>query len=531
MKRLHPLLLSVLSGFLLWAAWPVSTFTFLIFIAFIPLLWLEQQSISRARFFYATYLAMLIWNAATTWWICNSTLPGGIAAIVVNSLLMCLPWLLFRSVKRKLGEGLGYLALISFWLSFEYMHLNWQLSWPWLTLGNVFAKQPSWVQWYEYTGSSGGSVWVLTVNILLFLVLKKRAEKRPVKRTLILSTILLFIPVLISLLIESNIEQTPGNDKNVVVVQPNIDPYEKFSAATQQAQLQQLIQLSASKIDDNTRLVVWPETALSGTQGFEENRLKEYSSLLPLWAFLQAHPNVTLYTGIETYRFYTEENKPSTAHRIPDSDKYYNAFNSATLLNTQPSDIFYHKSKLVPMVETMPPMLRFLADWFEQFGGTTGGYTPQDERTVLNNSKSGYKIAPAICYESIYGEFLTSYLRNGANVIGIITNDGWWANTAGYRQHMQYARLRAIETRRWVIRSANTGISCFIDTKGTILDAQPWDTASAIKREVPAETDLTFFAKYGDIISRIFLVTAGILLIWSIALLLRKKSHGKNDPL
>jgi apolipoprotein N-acyltransferase len=163
--------------------------------------------------------------------------------------------------------------------------------------------------------------------------------------------------------------------------------------------------------------------------------------------------------------------------------------------------------------------------YFEQFGGTTGGYARQDERTVMIAGNSGYKIAPAICYESIYGEFLTSYIKNGANIIGIITNDGWWGNTRGHKQHLNYARLRAVETRRWVLRSANTGISCFIDPNGTIIDPQGWDKEAAIKLAIPVQANerLTFFVITGDIISKIASVTTIILLVWSISIWLRKK--------
>src|SRR4028118_678275 len=127
MKRTHPLVFSLVTGVLLWASWPVSPFTFLIFIAWVPFLWWEQQCTSCSQFFLWSYITMLIWNAATTWWICNSTVPGGIAAILANSLLMCIPLLGFYNVKRRLGERAGYLALITFWLTFEYVHLNWQL--------------------------------------------------------------------------------------------------------------------------------------------------------------------------------------------------------------------------------------------------------------------------------------------------------------------------------------------------------------------------------------------------------------------
>src|SRR5689334_20734869 len=114
LKRFTPLLLSLASGILLWAAWPVSPLTILIFISWIPLLWLESIVKSRRKFFGYTYITMLIWNVATTWWIWNASQPGAIAAFVANSLLMCLPWIGFRSVKKWFGNKIGYASLIAF---------------------------------------------------------------------------------------------------------------------------------------------------------------------------------------------------------------------------------------------------------------------------------------------------------------------------------------------------------------------------------------------------------------------------------
>src|SRR5690606_14515315 len=128
--------------------------------------------------------------------------------------------------------------------------------------------------------------------------------------------------------------------------------------------------------------------------------------------------------------------------------RFYEAYNTAALLDSSGIRNTYHKSKLVPGVETLPSFLRFMDEWFEQFGGTTGGYAKQEERTVLEDKPGGFAIAPAICYESIYGDFMTGFFRNNANLLVIITNDGWWGNTAGHKQHLAYARLRAIETRK-----------------------------------------------------------------------------------
>ena len=199
MKKLHPFLLSSLSGLLLFAAWPASPLTFLIFIAFIPLLWLEQQGILRRKFFGWVYITMLVWNASTTWWIWNASAPGAVGAILANGLIMCLPWLGFHFVKSRMGSKWGYSSLVILWLTFEYIHLqDWGLSWPWLTLGNVFAGHPGWVQWYSITGTSGGSLWILGVNVLTFRLLAKLPARSFPKRSLILPIAALLLPLIIS---------------------------------------------------------------------------------------------------------------------------------------------------------------------------------------------------------------------------------------------------------------------------------------------------------------------------------------------
>jgi len=148
------LLLPVIAGLLCFLSWPPIGYTALIFFAWAPLFFLMDSPISKWKFAALLYFAHFIWNATTTWWIWNASAPGAAMAILVNSALMLLPWLAFRRLKKNTGSLLSYIAFISFWLCFEYLHLqDWGLSWPWLTLGNVFATSPEWVQWYEYTGT------------------------------------------------------------------------------------------------------------------------------------------------------------------------------------------------------------------------------------------------------------------------------------------------------------------------------------------------------------------------------------------
>jgi len=496
---------------------------------------------SRKKFFALAYLALFVWNVSTTWWIWNASAPGAVAAFLANSLLMCLPWLGYKAARKRLGQQWGYVALIAFWMCFEYIHLqDWGLSWPWLTLGNAFATHTEWIQWYEYTGSSGGTLWILLSNILIFSLFKEyKAYGRSKAYFLLMFSwlLLLVVPSVLYNLKNRNAVST-GSGKNIVIVQPNIDPYEKVSDATGsfEAQLQKLIHTSEEKIDSNTALLVWPETALYMASRIDEGSMKEYYFLSPLWAFLRRHPNISLFTGIESYRIFDSPTKYTEAFESEDNlydsvtqqnhtvkkTYYFESYNGSVLLDSSGTSGFYHKSMLVPGVETLPWFLKFIDKWFEKFGGTTAGYAKQKERTVLEAGE--YKIAPSICYESVYGEFMSHYVRNGANLICIITNDGWWKNTPGHKQHMNYARLRAIETRTWVARSANTGISCFIDPYGTVISPQPYNTTAAIKLAVSTGGhSVTFFVKHGDILSKI-MVGLGILLLgWVIVLKILKR--------
>jgi len=404
-------------------------------------------------------------------------------------------------------------------MGFEYLHLkDWGLSWPWLTLGNVFATHTEWIQWYEYTGVSGGTFWILLVNIFMFLHVYHNFNRQVAKsyRHLLISLLILILPVGISLMISVH-KSIPGKN-NIVSVQPNIDPYEKISEGTFETQLQKLITTSETQIDSNTTLLVWPETALFTANGIEEDKMKENEKLIPLWDFLKKYPAVILFTGVESFKRFDQPTKYSQQYNGQNFEDY----NGSVLLDSSGAIAFYHKSMLVPGVETLPWFLKFIDKWFEKFGGTTAGYARQSVRSVLNTGKD-YKIAPAICYESIYGEYMSKYIRNGANIICIITNDGWWGNTPGYKQHMNYARLRAIETRKWVVRSANTGISCFIDPYGFVVNEQPWDKAAAIKRNVPVNDSKTFFVKNGDILSKLALAVSFLFLIFNIGNWVKKK--------
>ncbi len=524
MKKLLLFFFSILTGVLLYGAWPVSPCCFLIFFAFVPLLIIADKTTKRLSFFGYSFIALLLFNAASTWWIWNSTDVGSIAAIIANSILMCLPWWGYHVMLKKYGRSIGYFSLICYWMLFEYIHLNWQLSWPWLSLGNVFAANPNWVQWYEYTGIAGGTLWILMVNIGCKILLKKLVGNRNAAFAFgFLWMIMIAAPLAISYILLSQKKEAFLSKVNVLIVQPNVDPYAKFEVATSINEVQKLVSLSESNMDSTTQLIVWPETALS--LATFQDQITKVDYYQPVFAFLQRHPKVTILSGIETYRNYGTYQATATCRQMQDGS-FMDAYNSAIYIHANNPLQLYNKSKLVPGVESMPTFLNFMGPIFEKFGGTTGGYGKSDSSKVFSLSGYPYVPAPVICYESIYGEYVSTYVKRGANIITIITNDGWWGNTPGHKQHLQYARLRAIETRRWVARSANTGISAVIDDYGELKATQPWDKAAVIKYAIPTTNKLTFYVQYGDWLYKIASFVALLLLVWhSFTLVKRYFQH------
>lgn len=549
--RLRILLWSLLSG-VLWAlAWPAVGGLFpLAFLAWLPLLHAErlhdQRTSGRVRAFmpYA-FAAALVWNAACSWWLyavsepLTTRLVSGTVPILLNSFLMALPWWLKRVVHKRFGPTVAAWAFVAFWTAFERLHHAWDLQWPWFSIGNVFGTAPWAVQWYEATGMLGGTVWVLLVNLMLDRVLVARREGSGVRKPLLLSSALLLVPIVVSLVRFSTYEEK-GEAVEVVVVQPSIDPYtQKFGGLAASEQLDRMLDLAAGAMTDSTRLVVMPETALQEgatvdrtdgvlkLRGLWENDLEASQSLVRLRGFQKEHPGAALLTGMSSDSLYPQGVRPPVParplfrpHGVPPGEqRWYMSYNAALFLSSTGEVTSYHKSKLVAGVELMPfeSVLGPLGELALDLGGTTGSLGQQRERAVLDDPDAGLRIVPAICYESVFGEHVAAHVRNGGGFIAIMTNDAWWGDTPGYRQHLTFASIRAIENRRAIVRSANTGISCSVDQRGVVHGPSGWWETTATRHVVRTNTDRTFFTRHGDLIGRAAVIMSGVSLLLCLA--------------
>ena len=536
MKTKYLILLSILSGLLLAAAWPERGFTPLIFVALVPILFVQQYlgDNNKKGMFWLSWLSFLIWNVLTTWWIWYSTSVGSIAAFVLNALFVAIIFQLFHiSKKRFFQNKKGAWILIFYWMTWEYFHLNWDLSWSWLNLGNVFASSPKWIQWYEYTGTFGGSLWILMVNVLVFNIIKKSIERKCIQKSalsLISLVLLISVPIIYSY-ITYNSYTEKGIPVEVVVVQPNIDPYNEQYSLSSDSILSRNLVLAESLIDENTDYIVMPESALQ--EDIEENTLHMSPSLNRLYKFIQQYSQLSIVTGATTYRIIPNtETRTNAARKFSNVDKYYYRYNTAFLVEKSGNIQVHHKSKLTPGVEIMPSwgILKPIENFAIDLGGTMGTLA-RDKEAIIFYEKNKVGISPIICYESVYGEFVTETVKKGGQLIFLITNDGWWGNTPGHRQHLSFSVLRSIETRRAIARSANTGISAFINQRGDIQQPTTYWESAVIKQTVYGNTELTYYVKNGDYIARISAFISALVLLISLTqgFLRKRKNTGVKN--
>lgn len=530
------LALSVLGGVLLALPWYAHGFVFLVFFALIPLFSLSEISLQEGkrnafgRGILLFYPAFFVFNLITTYWIAYCTVPGAAAAVILNALLQTLTFSAWHACRKQVKNGaLQVVMLIAFWISFEYLHLNWDLTWPWLNLGNVFAYTPDTVQWYSVTGTAGGTVWIILLNFLfsgLIGQIQQHNRKRITQYAIALAAAYL-IPGGLSMGLFFHEDAPIERDTPIeaVVVQQNTDPWKEEYSLTNTQEIQRVLDVAKPYLNEKTNLVITPESAIAHTIDMNALRNKtfmegdtRFEGFALIDSTIKRYPSLNFVLGLSTVGISDHRISPVSQEVQP--GMFMEFYNTAGFYNRNGLVGHYHKSRLVPGVEKMPfpKVFGFLEEALIQLGGSNSSLGTDTVQRVFTIDVNGTPVGvgTGICYESVYGEVMSRFVKNGANVLAVITNDSWWDDSPGHRQHFEMSRLRAIETRRYILRAANGGFSGIIDPLGRVLEKTNYDERTAIKATVYAKSDETFYVKHGDYIARISVVLTALGLLISL---------------
>ncbi|WP_185866023.1 apolipoprotein N-acyltransferase [Blattabacterium cuenoti] len=533
-RKIKFFLYSIFSGILLSLGWPTNGNPMYLFIAFIPLLYVENY-LKNSYIFFLSFVTFLIWNAISTWWLSYSKRINGtfsveayLIPVLLNSFFMSIVFTLSSWIKKHaVSKKIGNVFLVCLWISFEKMHLEWELSWPWLNLGNGFSNQIDWIQWYEYTGTLGGSVWIWTVNIGLTESILKYEKNKNILflyKRIFFNIGKIFLMIFISHLIYTRYEEKKyRRSVDTLILQPNIDPYSQKYHISKKKLILKFKKLMDHKISKNTMIILAPETTFPGNGNkIPINKINNNQIISVFRDYLKKKsPNTVFITGVELFSLYQEKISSTSFPIFLENSKkniqWLDVFNSVIQIGINENIEYHHKSKLVPAVETFPYKKIFypiLGNLLLNFGGTVMELGKENDPSIFKHPHLGVKIAPIICYESVFGEYVSNFFKKNAELMVIITNDGWWGPSQGHKQHMYYARLRAIENRKWIARSANTGISCFINEKGEIKSHIPYGKEGVLYDKIYLNDQKTFYIKYGDFIFKIALATMIIILLY-----------------
>jgi apolipoprotein N-acyltransferase len=529
--------LSVIGGILSGLAWTSWCSGLIMLIAFVPFFLIENHLYENPRkfspnsFFIYILPGFVVFSIMAIGWMRVASVTGAICVIMGLAFLMSFNMWLAHVVRLRAGNFTGIVAMITFWLGYEFISLNVNIVSPWLNLGNGLSKDIIFIQWYEVTGTAGGTLWILCSNLFLTIILVNSfSANRRNRYVLIVWLSVIILPAVISITRYYTIMQSEAKSSEVVIIQPNADPYtEKFTIPFVE-QLKKVIALARTSATDKTAWIITPETTVDDPVNLDDLENNKYIGTIKELAM--QYPHSSIVTGLVSYRIYPESSEAPTrsARKTDSTGLFYDHFNSAFRIDTGKQIEVYHKSRLVPGIEMQfssgPGIL--ISKILPFLGGTKWGYGIQKDRSCFEHPSLSFKVAPVICYESVFGKYVTGYVKNGAEAIFIITNDGWWKGTNGYSQHLSYASIRAIETRRQIARSANTGISCIIDIRGKITEETGWWTQAVLTGEITPETRITPYVKYGDYLMVVSLIISFIILFFIFIMVpVRKKIKTK----
>jgi apolipoprotein N-acyltransferase len=532
-------LLLVLSGILLgvgFTPFPMP-FTLLLFFGFIPYFYVIEKRHTLAEINRATYLASFVFNVITIYWVGSwqkeadtfLMISGGLL-LFVNPIFFLIPSTLLYFARKVFPNRNVIFLLPFFWGAYEYLYMVTDMSFPWLTLGNGPAKFTAFIQVSDIVGVIGLSLLIIYINILFYLAFinLKKSKKKFIYYSLAVLTV--FIIVLGYGFYKINTFKESGKRIKVGLIQPNLDPWEKWEGGNLNDLTASYISLSQQAVSKGAKIIVWPETALPVFLLDGSNR----DILDSIYAFLKKN-NVYLITGMPDIRYYLAgENMPDDAIKESQGNLYYAMYNGILLFSPDSRWIQrYGKSKLVPFGERVPfvstfPFLGNLIKWGVGISGWNVGrdtanfsvpYRAGQSAANGFNAKDSIYINSIVCYESIYPYYVTGFVNRGAEIIAVVTNDSWYGNSSGPYQHKDISILRAVENRRTVIRAANGGISCVIDPLGRTIIQSELFTKTFLVSDVSLEDSKTFFTRYPLIIPVLCLIVS----VWVLGLFMLKK--------
>ncbi len=469
--------LAILSGLLIGLAYPPLPLGFLVWFGFIPLIHILLTARPGAAFKLG-YLAGSTANLVSLYWIGFNSGASWIivfASMVGAILYLAFYWAVFAWALALINRHLkiGLLCWPLLWVAMEYLRSFGAMGFPWINLAVTQAGYLPLVQMAEITGSYGIAFWIILLNVMLYLAVRNPVNRR--SYLLFSGVLLITVHLTGAWRIHMHGKINPAREIKLALVQPNINPNDKWESSKRAQVFETMDSTLVEALALKPQLVIWPESAVPAYLRINNFRRKKILSRL-------APAGIPLLTGTVD-RYYVDGEKL--------------VYNGSLLIRPDDSLTVYHKIQLVPFAEYIPLSWKFPVLKKLNFG--QGNFTHGERYTVFE--VDSVKFSNLICYESSFPQLVRQFVRRGARLITIETNDAWVGETSGPYQHYASAVLRAVENRVPIARSANTGITGFILPTGETIKKIDLKQQGIILANLPVYNEVSFYARYGDVFS------------------------------
>ena len=465
--------LALLSGILMGLATQPLHLGFLAWFGFVPLIhvFLHSTPKDSAR---NAFIFSLTFHFISVYWIGNNSgasfgvaFVSLIGAVIYLSLFWVVLGYLFSLLTRKRGIILYLFPF--FVVSLEWIRSFGPMGFPWLNLALTQSHYLPLIQILEITGTYGVTFWVVAVNGILYTAFTNKG----ISKNIVGATGIFFISLFIAGSARMDWLNESNKSLSIGVIQPNIDPNEKWDRSLRDRTIATMDSLHQIAINLNPDMILWPEAALPIYLRINAHHKKRIQAIVD-------QSGIPMLTGI-------------VDRRIIDQDQHY--FNGSMFFTPMKKQSYYNKVHLVPFAEYIPlsghfPKLKSL-----NFG--QGNFRPGTEFTVFYIDSIPF--SNMICYESSMPNIARAFVKSGAQLLTIEANDGYLGNTTGPYQHFELARLRAIENRVPIVRSANTGISGLILPNGLVEEKIKLGEQSVFLAQVNIGNGGSIYSKIGDI--------------------------------
>lgn len=513
--KITKMFLAGLSGILLTGSFPVVELSWLAWIALVPLM-IALRNISMKQGFWIAFFSGVVHYLSLMYWLVHTLMTYGNLPFYLSFPILFL-FAAYLAIYHAvfgaafswiLSKPSGYMAALpGAWVSLEYIRSFFLSGFPWEFLGYSQYQNLLVIQIADITGVYGVSFLIVAVNTAIFMFWHFRSERRSSSQQLrfgiagMATSALLVIHVLAygqwrMDYIDS--KTAVSHFSKIAVVQGNIEQTIKWNPGSQISTIEKYLSLSRSAKTSDPELIVWPETSA------------------PFYFISNVIPTKMVIDGIRETGTHFLIGSPSFT-RVDENRADF--FNSAFLIDSDGNvKGKYDKAHLVPFGEYVPfqKWLPFIGKIVEE----VGDFVPGKKGLTLAWDK--HQIGIQICYEMIFPNLSREMVLNNAAFLINMTNDAWYGRTSAPYQHFSMAVLRAVENRRSVIRSANTGISGFIDPAGRIMASTPLFEDAVLTGSLPILTVKSFYTRHGDVFS---IVCLGITVIVFLLFVIRKKKN------